>query len=189
VTAGVSASAGINLFGTGATASAGWKSEADWTVAHTWEKSKMNTQQVSIVDMKSLNVESLSFQIPARVRRCMAVKPSDGSGSGRYFCDPAERSESVPESWYYISQPRSLSTSLQDSGDLADNGWMKIIRGQEQYQQFRAAIQDSSKAFILERDDSLVNAAKTLGKSFGGLSELVPLLNDSGIPGIVLQAQ
>ena len=189
LTGGVTGSAGINVFGTGANASLGWKAEAGWSIMHSWEKAKMDTQQVSVVEMKSLNAEALSFQFPAKVHRCVAVKPTDGKSAGHYFCDTNLKAQSLSESWYYISQPRSVSTVLQDSGNLADNGWMKIIRGQEQFSGFRKLIDDSSKALVLEKDESFLNAAKTFGKSFGGLSGVVPLLDDSNIPGVVLTSQ
>lgn len=178
---------GIKLLGNGGGISAG----VGVTRMREWDRSKTDSQQVSVVDMKSLNVEALSFQIPAKTRRCFAIQPTDSKAvnPGYYFCDSAIRDQRISESWYYISQLRSVSTALQDLGNVADNRWMKIIRGRDQYSTFKKMIEDSSKALIFEHDETFLNAARTFGKSFGGLSGVVPLLSDSNIPGVVLDAQ
>jgi len=189
VNAGLGGSLGLSALGTGASASLGWKAEAGWNILHSWDRSKVNMQQVSVVEMKSLNTEALTFQIPAKVHRCFAVKAvntnNSGAAAGFYFCSPTLQDQSISESWYYIAQTRTNSTALQDSGNLTDNGWMKIIRGREQFSEFRKTIEDSSKALVFEHDEAFLNASKTFGKSFGGLSGVVPMLDDSNIPGVV----
>ena len=179
---------GIKLLGNGGGISAG----VGVTRMREWDRSKTDSQQVSCSRYEI--AERRSPLLPDSGRKLVAASRSSRrirrwSIRGYYFCDSAIRDQRISESWYYISQLRSVSTALQDLGNVADNRWMKIIRGRDHSSTFKKMIEDSSKALIFEHDETFLNAAKTFGKSFGGLSGVVPLLSDSNIPGVVLDIQ
>lgn len=190
VTTSVSASTGLKFLGNGVegsvTGSVSVSGNAGYGIAHSWGDGESHSHQVSLVEVKSLLAETLEFSIPVIGRICTGVSPINPKFKGAYICANQGTPQEITESWYSVTQPRLWNSVLQDSGNMADLGWSRIIRGRGNYHDFVKMIQDRSQTIVFEKDESMINQASAIGSAWGKVSGLVPLLVDGGIPGVVM---
>jgi hypothetical protein len=170
---------GFKIFGTGATASAGvetgYRYSHDWTTAHSVDRSEATTRGLTLMQMRPFVVERVGMDIPARTRRCVTVlnKAAQYLALGTYVCNDSPVAALIHEDWYFINEQFVQTGILLDPRVAEEQLWAKVIRGQQNFERFKATMENVNKVLVLDNDSS---------RGFGGLT---PAFGDSSLPGMV----
>ena len=90
-----------------------------------------------------------------------------------YLCDQPKPTK-VSEPWYYIQADVPSAPMLSDNMGPTEKKLIKVLRGEETFNQFKQLFEDETKVYLLESQNNSETPDEKLYENWGHLLEIVP---------------
>lgn len=186
---GVSSRAGLNLwvFSSGVDVAA--SKNTDWFSSNTVTYSQVHSRISSVNSGKMLMVEEMEFDFQAESLNCVYLTPAIEVKQpwAEQLCSSKDHApQKLRESWFYIYQAFLNNVSpMRDMYSLAQSPWIKLIRGQKEFDRFKDVVENHQTYLFLSPSRINGTAAGNVENLAEKFTRTHPLFSDGAIPGML----